>query len=163
MKKNILIVDDDVNIRNSLSAILTNEGYTTDVAEDKSSTFLKIREKTPDLILLDVHISSDQEGYEIAMELLDDKKLSEIPVIIFTSTEIVSGNNKIIDLARKFRNNPQFNYINAILSEDEAGNKVIEYKSEKTGNIVQLPIKDAISKPIDTNILLDSIETALNN
>lgn len=163
MKKNILIVDDDVNIRNSLSAILTSEGYSTDVAEDKSTVFLKIKEKTPDLILLDVYISSDQEGYEIVMELLDDKKLSGIPVIIFTSTEIVSGNNKIIDLARKFRNNPQFNYINAILSEDEAGNKVIEYKSEKTGKLIRLPIKDVISKPIDTNILLNSIDSALKN
>ena len=160
MKKKILIVDDDQHIRNSLSAILNSEGYNTGVAEDKSAVFKQINENKPDLILLDVHITSEQEGYDIAQELLNDKNYKDIPVVILTSTEIVSGNNKIVDLARKFRNNPQFEYINAILDE-EKGEKILEYKSEKTGEIVRLPIEDVVSKPIETSILLETLERVL--
>lgn len=155
--KKILVVDDDINIRNSLSAILTSEGYEVSIAEDKAETFKKLKETGAELILLDVHISSNQEGYEIASELLADKNYKNIGVIILTSTEIVSGNQKIVELARKFRNNPQFGYINAILNVDNNGAKILEYKAEGSGEIISLPVHDAVSKPINTDILIKSI------
>ena len=157
----ILVVDDDPNIRSSLSAILGNEGFEVSSAEDKNVAFNVLEKNTPDVILLDVNISSNQDGYDIARELLNSKKYGNIPVIILTSTEIVSGGEKLIDLARKFRNNPQFGYINAILQEDPEGRKTIEYKAESSGEVVSLPVADAISKPIDTDLLLDSIKMVL--
>jgi len=162
MKKKILIVDDDQYVRNSLSALLTSEDYVTYLAEDKISAFVQIKKNSPDLILLDVHISTEQEGYKIAQEFLNDQSSKNIPVIIFTNSEIISGNNKIIELARKFRNNPQFEFINAILNEKENGEKILEYKVKNTGEIISLPIKDVISKPIDTTLLLESIENVFN-
>ncbi len=161
MKKKVLIVDDDQYIRDSLSAILDSEGYESFVAEDKASTFEQINKNKPDVILMDVHMSSNQEGYDITRELMNDKNLKDIAVIILTSTEIISGGEKLIDLARKFRNDPQFGYINAVLQENADGIKTLEYKSEKLGKVVSLPVKDAISKPIDTTLLLDAIKTAL--
>jgi len=157
--KKILVVDDDENIRDSLSAILKSEGYNVLTAEDKGTAFSNLRENIPDLILLDVHISSNQEGFDIAQELLNTEKYHSVPVIILTNTEIVSGGDKLLDLARKFRNNPQFGYINAILQEEENGKRVLEYKSEKSGKVVTLPVADAISKPIDTDLLLESIDS----
>lgn len=159
MKKKILIVDDDQYIRNSLSAILNNAGYVTKVAEDKKSSFFQLTNEKPDLILMDVHISTNQEGYEIAQELSKDKKYKNIPIIILSSTEIISGGDKLVNLARKFRSNPQFSYINAILQENEDGTKSLEYKAESNGEILKLAVYDAISKPIDNHLLLESIES----
>ena len=157
MKRKVLVVDDDQYIRNSLSAILNSEDYIVSVAEDKITALHELKKSRPDVMLLDVNMNEKQEGYDLANELLQSNEYNDIPVIMLTSTEIVSGNDKILDLARKFRNNPQFDYINAILREDNKGKKILEYKSDKNGEIIQLPVYDALSKPIDTNLLLDTL------
>lgn len=67
---NILIVDDEKNIRKTLSMILTSEGYLVDEAATAKEAIEKIRSSQFDLILLDVKLP-DEDG----IKLIDDIKL----------------------------------------------------------------------------------------
>lgn len=52
--KQILIIDDEANIRKSLVGILQDEGFTTVVAENGEQGLEKLRSETVDLVLLDI-------------------------------------------------------------------------------------------------------------
>ncbi|MFC2087365.1 PleD family two-component system response regulator [Bacteroidota bacterium] len=163
MKNKILIVDDDEHLLNSLSAILESRNYKIQTAQDRYSALEVLQEFIPDLILLDVNMKTEQEGYEMAQDLIQDEVYNKIPVVIMTNTEIVSGNDKIINIARKFRNYPGFGQINCILTVDGENQKVLEYQSQKTGKVVNLPVREVQSKPIQMDVLLGKIKKILNN
>ncbi len=52
--KNILIIDDEENIRESLIGILEDEGFRTFFARNGEEGLSLLREESPDLILLDI-------------------------------------------------------------------------------------------------------------
>lgn len=54
MKKKILVVDDEEDIRKSVKMILTVNGYEVITAIDGDDLLKKINQETPDLILLDI-------------------------------------------------------------------------------------------------------------
>ncbi|UCC20506.1 MAG: response regulator [Promethearchaeota archaeon] len=54
MTKTILVVDDEPDIRQSVKMILEKNGYTVLTAENGDDCLFKLKEKTPDLILLDI-------------------------------------------------------------------------------------------------------------
>ena len=53
-KERILVVDDEMNIANSLKEILSDEGYDVFVSEDGINALDMIQSDPPDLLLLDV-------------------------------------------------------------------------------------------------------------
>lgn len=50
----VLVVDDEAAIRRSLSGILADEGYDTALAEDGERALACVRERAPDVVLLDI-------------------------------------------------------------------------------------------------------------
>ena len=50
----ILIVDDEKNIRESIAGILQDEGFQTRIAQDGNEAILAINDEKPDLVLLDI-------------------------------------------------------------------------------------------------------------
>jgi DNA-binding NtrC family response regulator len=67
-KSRILIVEDDKNIRESLSAILQKVGYETDVAENGGQAFKKAKKRLYNLVLLDIKLP-DMEGTKLQTKL----------------------------------------------------------------------------------------------
>ena len=80
----ILIVDDDDEFRGSVAAVLEHEGYQTLSAVNGKDGYAKAQQEKPDLMLLDVMMTHDSEGFEIARQLHDDPTTSHLPVIIVT-------------------------------------------------------------------------------
>jgi CheY-like chemotaxis protein len=80
----ILIVDDDVGLVESFSEILEEHAYTTVRASNGEECFLKAKSEKPDLILLDVMMVKENEGFEVAKRLRADKETRHIPVILVT-------------------------------------------------------------------------------
>ena len=79
----ILIVEDDKNITNTLTYYLQNEGFKIETAKNKNEGIEKIKEKTYNLILLDITLP-DGNGYEIYHEV---KKEKNTPVIFITALD----------------------------------------------------------------------------
>jgi len=60
----ILVVDDDETIRNTVKAILEDEGYTVDLAATGNDAILKTEQESYNLALLDIRLP-DMEGVEL--------------------------------------------------------------------------------------------------
>ncbi len=90
-KAKILVTDDDQDIRDSLQAILEGEDYEVITAADKIEGWAKIREEKPDLMILDVMMTTWQDGFEMARELRDDPEFSSIPILMLTGVKEQTG------------------------------------------------------------------------
>ena len=83
MALDILVVDDEQDIRELVAGVLTDEGYECRTAGDSGSALKLVDERRPSLVLLDVWLhGSPMDG----LEVLDAIKLREpqLPVIIFS-------------------------------------------------------------------------------
>lgn len=86
MEKNsiILIVDDDSIGRETLNALLCEQGYDLAFAKDGFEALTKAAELTPDVILLDVMMPG-MDGFEVCRRLRTKPLLTDIPIIMVTS------------------------------------------------------------------------------
>lgn len=80
--KNILLIDDDRDFVHSTKAFLEGRGYAVDTAFNGSEGLGKIRAGKPDLIVLDVMMDTDAEGFNLAYELRQDTTGWRVPIII---------------------------------------------------------------------------------
>ncbi len=82
--KTVLVVDDEPDVRQYLSAILADAGFTVINAADGESAMELIRRRKPDFISLDLMMPK-KSGHKLLYELKRDKALSRIPVLIVTA------------------------------------------------------------------------------
>jgi len=87
----ILIVDDDVDLTKALQVILESEHYTVITAADRTEGMEKIRTDKPDLVILDVMMSTWQDGFEMSRELKKDPQYKNIPILILTAVKDRTG------------------------------------------------------------------------
>jgi diguanylate cyclase (GGDEF)-like protein/PAS domain S-box-containing protein len=79
----ILIVDDEIQERKLLQALLRPEGYITLSAANGEEALALIAQRAPDLILLDVMMPG-MDGYQLASTLKAEAATSTIPIIMIT-------------------------------------------------------------------------------
>ncbi|MHC4986925.1 MAG: response regulator [Planctomycetota bacterium] len=84
MAKNILVIDDDVDYVESVVNLLEAKGYNVNSALNGTEGVAKAKESKPDLILLDVMMSTKDEGFNVARELQQVEGLKGTPVIMCT-------------------------------------------------------------------------------
>ncbi|AKM07038.1 sigma-54-dependent transcriptional regulator [Pelagerythrobacter marensis] len=83
MTLEILVVDDERDIRELVSGVLSDEGYECRTAGDSAAALTAIDERRPSLVLLDVWLhGSPMDGLEVLDEI--KKREPELPVIIFS-------------------------------------------------------------------------------
>ncbi|WP_338468194.1 sigma-54 dependent transcriptional regulator [Novosphingobium sp. ZN18A2] len=83
MSLDILIVDDERDIRELVAGVLSDEGYECRLAADSTSALAAVDERRPSLVLLDVWLhGSPMDGLEVLDEI--KKREPELPVIIFS-------------------------------------------------------------------------------
>ncbi len=96
MLQNILVVDDEADIRGLVADILKDEGYETSLAKNSSEAFKKISEKVPSAVILDIWLKdSDLDGLGILETI--SRKYPDIPVIM------ISGHGNIETAVKSLR------------------------------------------------------------
>ncbi|MHC4133071.1 MAG: response regulator [Planctomycetota bacterium] len=90
-KEKILVVDDDQDTRDSLQAILETKQYIVSVAADKNEGLEKIKAEKPDLAILDVMMSSWDDGFEMSRELKKDPEFENMPILMLTGVRNKTG------------------------------------------------------------------------
>jgi two-component system nitrogen regulation response regulator NtrX len=79
----ILIVDDNADIRNILNELIIDAGYQTRVAANYNQALSEIDKKIPDVAILDVKLDKgDNDGIELLAHIKSKNK--DVPVIIIT-------------------------------------------------------------------------------
>jgi two-component system alkaline phosphatase synthesis response regulator PhoP len=89
--KEILIVDDDRDVFESMKIVLEAEGYGVEWATNGAEAIQKAKAKKPDLMILDVMMNSDDEGFQVTYKMKQDAELSCIPIVMVTSVSSRTG------------------------------------------------------------------------
>ena len=84
MTSRVLIVEDEPNIIESLSFVLTREGFEVASVLDGEAAVKALRNDPPDLMILDVMIPR-LNGFEVLKVVKSDPSLKSIPVIVLTA------------------------------------------------------------------------------
>lgn len=85
MNKKILILDDDADITDILSFLLSEHSYEIKTANTGENVFEDIQEFQPDLLLMDVMIAG-MNGLEICRSIKENPRTSGLRVIIISGT-----------------------------------------------------------------------------
>jgi len=89
--KTILVVDDDPDIVETSKTILETAGYKVETAANGTEALAKARSKKPDLVILDIMMDKETEGFHVSYEMKSSDETKEIPVIILTAVGKKSG------------------------------------------------------------------------
>lgn len=88
---NILVVDDDKNIRKLIQTVLENEGYTVFTAENGIQALNLIGEKHVDLVVLDIMMPK-MDGYEFTEYLR--RQNNDIPILMVSAKQLPVDKHK---------------------------------------------------------------------
>ena len=103
MSTEILIVDDNSDIRNIIKELIVDAGYLTRVAANYNQAISEIDKKIPDVAILDVKLDKgDKDGIELLSHIKSKNK--DIPVIV------ISGHANI-EMAVESLKNGAFEFI----------------------------------------------------
>src|ERR1035438_8938378 len=81
-KGNILVVDDEADIREGLQDLLTSEGYAVDLAQNGTEGLHKMETRGYDLVLLDL-MMPDRSGMDVLQEVRERDR--ETPIFLITA------------------------------------------------------------------------------
>ncbi len=79
----ILIIEDDILIREELKTLLSNQGYEAGYITDFNNVPEQVREAVPDLVLLDINLPG-QDGYRICTAI---RSFSDLPILFLTGRD----------------------------------------------------------------------------
>ena len=81
MSHTILVVDDEVDVRRFLTAVLEKRGFEVVTAEDGRQAYALTERQRPDLIVLDLQMPN-QSGTDFYRRLMKHDELREIPIVV---------------------------------------------------------------------------------
>ena len=93
----IYIVEDDTNIREIENFALKNSGYQTQDFGNAKEFYRAVKEKKPDLALLDIMLP-DEDGMEILQKLRKNPETKRLPIIMVTAKATELDRVKGLDL-----------------------------------------------------------------
>lgn len=88
--KTILVIDDDADFTATVRVILEKEGYTVVEADSGAEGLRQLRERKPDLVILDVMMESVTEGYSVNEAIKysgEYDAFQQIPIIMVSSIQ----------------------------------------------------------------------------
>jgi CheY-like chemotaxis protein len=84
MAKKVLMIDDDPEFIEAITNVLDAKGYEVVSASNGKDGVEKAKAENPNIILLDVMMTTESEGFDVAREMAKDESAKNIPVIILT-------------------------------------------------------------------------------
>ena len=90
----ILIVDDEPAIRRLLRTSLGAEAFRTEECETGQETITRIRQLSPDLVVLDLGLP-DMDGLDVIREI---RRFSAVPIVVLSAREDERGKVAALDL-----------------------------------------------------------------
>lgn len=92
----VLLIEDEPNIVEAIRFILSREDWRVDTCSDGGNALEAVRNRTPDLVILDVMLPN-RTGYDILSDMRADEAMRDIPVMMLTAR----GQKKDKELAER--------------------------------------------------------------
>jgi putative two-component system response regulator len=96
-RRRILVVDDEERMVRFIRMNLEHDGFQVSEAFNGKQAIQKMRDVTPDLILLDVMMPG-MDGYEVCRRIMADERTRHIPVIFLTAKAEIEDEKKGLEL-----------------------------------------------------------------
>ena len=97
MRKRVLLIEDEPNIIQAISFILSRDGCTLDTHADGKTAMAAIARRNPDIVILDVMLPN-RSGFDILQELRGDPATRALPVLMLTAR----GQKRDRELAERY-------------------------------------------------------------
>ena len=144
----ILIIEDEYNLADAISSMLTSENYMVDIATDGENGLYEALTDIYDLILLDVMLPH-KNGFEILKELKSENISAKVIMLTAKSNidDKMNGFNNGADdyLTKPFHMDELLARVNIQLRKDDINNDVLKYED------LELNIKKLILKNTTNN------------
>ncbi len=127
-QKKILIIDDDIDLVEAMRISLEDAGFEVIDAQDGARGVQLTKSQRPDLIILDVMMGTQDEGFHIAYQIRNDPEIADIPIIMLTAVGQETG---------------------------------FDFDKEKDEDF--LPVEEFLEKPVDPNILIETVRKNLGS
>ena len=98
--KKILIVDDDLDVRQAMHVRLKANGYDTFFATDAMSSVSEAKKHSPDLIILDLGLPGG-DGYTVIERLKRHPALAVIPIVVVSARDVRANRERAISAGAK--------------------------------------------------------------
>jgi len=135
MSTEILIIDDNSDIRNIINDMIIEAGYKTRLAANYNQALNEIDKKLPDVAIIDVKLDKgDNDGLELLSHIKNKNK--DIPVIIITGHANVEMAIKALKagafefIEKPFNQERLLNFVNRAVENSELKNKNKEYENK---------------------------------
>lgn len=126
MPKKIMIIDDDIDLVEAMRITLESDGYEVIDAQEGQKGLEILKDKKPDLLILDVMMGTLDEGFHIAYQIRNDDEIKDIPILMITAVGAQTG---------------------------------FEFDMQRDEDF--LPVNEFIEKPVNPQVLLDSVKRNL--
>jgi two-component system phosphate regulon response regulator PhoB len=93
LKKKILLVEDEPDLRQFVAWVLEAEGYTIIEAGDSTEGLILARQQMPNMILLDLRLPTNS-GWTLLENIKKSPATARIPVVLFTASAEASQRSK---------------------------------------------------------------------
>ncbi len=91
MPKKIMIIDDDIDLVEAMRITLESGGYEVIDAQEGDKGFEMLKEQQPDLLILDVMMGTQDEGFHLAYQIRNDEATKDIPIVMVTAVGAQTG------------------------------------------------------------------------
>ena len=140
MNKEILVIDDNPDIRFLICKILKEKHFSVRSAANYDQAVLEINKKLPDLAIIDIKLDrADKDGIDLLKLLI--KKNNSVPVIMISGHATVQialesirlGAYEFIEKGASFSKDKLLNYVNRAL-------ETANLKQEKNGVEIEISL-----------------------
>ncbi len=83
--KHIVLIEDDPDMHEVIKMILEPQGFRITCCSTGPEGLETVRQTPPDLILLDIMLSSPSEGFHVSYDIKQDEALAKIPIIMISA------------------------------------------------------------------------------
>jgi two-component system alkaline phosphatase synthesis response regulator PhoP len=93
MNKKILLIDDDEDLLRSFQVTLESHNYDVITCTDSEKGFVMLKNDKPDLLVLDVMMNTNLEGYNLLHVIKSYPEFKKMPIILLTGMKDLMGVN----------------------------------------------------------------------
>ena len=157
----ILVVDDEQAHTLLISELLKKSGYNCNVANDGFKAIAACKVRTPDLIILDLHMPL-MGGVEVLTRLRAEEKTKDIPLIFLGNKDVSTPGFPTSEseedvLVKPFEPNELLSRIKSVLKQKVLSEKL----KEKEGQIKDLALVDSVTALKTPRFLAEFLKTQI--
>ena len=80
----VLMIDDDWDFLDATRIVLETEGFVVELAATPQEGMDRVKDWSPDIVILDVMMPDGYEGFQVARYIREDMRLKDLPILVLS-------------------------------------------------------------------------------